>query len=370
MALCECGKRDDFEVIDDFRVPASARLEAARRLAVSFVPDKDAVCEIDLHTHSFYSDGYRSPAARVFEAFRRRMRAIAIADHDVFDGQCEAIQAGKIFSIDVVPAIEFYTDRPGVEVIGHFPEVGAFLAMLDSGVATETIEAIRAAKAKQLGRMIERVPEAFSRLGMRAEITFEDIDTFLRNGISTKGDISVVMWQKYGPELVERRIAFDVKEFPATYTPKDQWLNVPPELALALSPVASVRRIVSWGGLPGLPHPTELRAKEGLANAALVAVIEELAAAGLQTIEVDGFRNGICPETGLQQTDLFDSMRKEFNRSHPERFPLLFTNGSDDHDQPNEGLEMGCGKNRNLRPAFGQYENLLQLRERSEAIWQ
>ncbi|MEI6424528.1 MAG: hypothetical protein WCP55_20085, partial [Lentisphaerota bacterium] len=102
----------DFKLIDDFRVSQGERLEAAKRIAASgFKPDMDAICEIDLHCHSFCSDGYFSPANKVFEAYRRKMKAIAISDHDLFDGQEEAIAAGDIFGVDVVPAIEFYTDR-------------------------------------------------------------------------------------------------------------------------------------------------------------------------------------------------------------------------------------------------------------------
>ncbi|NOY75970.1 MAG: hypothetical protein GXP32_09315, partial [Kiritimatiellaeota bacterium] len=52
----------------------------------------------------------------------------------------------------------------------------------------------------------------------------------------------------------------------------------------------------------------------------------------------------------------------------PERLPLLFTNGSDDHNQPGEGLELGCGQNRNLSPEFGRYENVERLRRRTAEL--
>lgn len=354
--------------IDDFHVSPEERLEAARRIAESgFKPDMDAVCEIDLHCHSFCSDGYYSPANKVFEAYRRRMKAIAISDHDLFDGQDEAITAGKIFGIEVIPAIEFYTDRPGIEIIGHFPDTEIFLELLRSKVPEKLIEPIREAKKKQLDAMVARVPGCFGKFGFAAEITADDIDRFVRNGISTKGDISVVMWQKYGPELARRGIASDVKDFQAKYTTQKEHLDVALEIEMDLSPEAFIKRILDWGGLPGLPHPTELRKKEGLGNCELRKVIAKLAEAGLQTIEVDGWRNSICPETGMNQTDLFNMMREEYNSAHPDSPPLLFTNGSDDHNQPGEGLELGCGRNKNLRPEFGKYENVGRLRERSTA---
>lgn len=352
----------DFAAIDDFKIPASHRLDAARNLAKSCEPDMDAVCEVDLHCHSFMSDGYCSPSMRVFEAWRRRMKALSISDHDLLDGQAEALEAASIFGIDLVPAVEFYTSRAGVEIIGHFPDTAAFLKALSNGAFDAVVEPVRKAKATQLSKMVERIPDCFSRLGFKAEITPSDIDHFIRNGISTKGDISVAMWLKYGSGLRSAGLASDVKDFQSRYTTRDEMLNLPLEIDIDMSPEAFVRRIRSWGGLPGLAHPTELRKKEGLDNAALRKLIGSLAEAGLRTLEVDGWRNGICPETGLHQTDLFESMRLAWNQAHPKREPLLFTNGSDDHNQPGEGLELGCGRNRNLRPEFGLYSNVGTLR--------
>ena len=359
--------------MDDFRATAAARLAAAKALSASlpgqpFAPDLEAACEIDLHCHSFHSDGYCSPTIRVFEAFRRGMKGLAIADHDVFDGQREAIGAGLIFGVEVMPAAEFYTNRPGVEIIAHFPDVPAFLAQLDHGTFNPVVEPIRTAREQQLTAMVDRVPACFARFGFTANITATDIDRHVRNGISAKGDISVILWQKYGPDLAAAGLADNVKDVQAKYTTRDDMLNVPLHLDLDLSPATFVQRIRSWGGLPGLPHPTELRRKEGLDNAALESVIANLAEVGLQTLEVDGWRNATCPETGLPQTEVFDAMRRAWNTAHPGALPLLFTNGSDDHNQPGEGLELGCGRNRNLRPEFGRWNNLACLRERQALL--
>ncbi|HPN84595.1 MAG TPA: hypothetical protein PK821_04580 [Victivallales bacterium] len=360
--------KDPLKTIDDFRVSPEERLESALILFDKFSPDLSAICEIDLHCHSFFSDGYLSPSAKVFEAFRRNMKAIAIADHDLFDGQLEAIKAGEIFGVDVVPASEFYSDRPGIEIIAYFPDKKDFIEKFRSGLFNPVVEEIRSAKKEQLDKMINRIPECFARLGFKAEITNSDIFKYVRNGLSTKGDISVIMWQKYGPELSSRGIATDVKDFQARYTTKADMLDFALETKLDMSPSAFVERIFEWGGLAGIPHPTELRRKEGIDNVGMEKVVEELAAKGLQCIEVDGWRNGICPETGLNQTTVFDNIRESYNRKHPERLQLLFTNGSDDHNQPGEGLELGSGRNANLNPEFGRYENVGRLRDRQKLI--
>ena len=355
--------------INDFRRKPEERLEAASWLAKNFKPDMNAVCEVDMHCHSFYSDGYNSPSGRVFEAWRRGMKSIAISDHDVIDGQREAIEAGKIFKITVIPAIEFYTDRAGIEIIGHFPDVRHFLRVLDSGAFDKICEPVRIAKKKQLRNMMARVSECFARLNFSAEINGTDIEQYVRNGVSTKGDISVIMWQKYGDELVSVGLAADVKDFQERYTTKDEMLNVPLELNMDISPESFVKRIRQWDGLPGIAHPTELRKKENLGNEDLYRIICELAECGLQTLEVDGWRNAICPESGLPQTEVFEQLRQRYNNEHQNKLPLLFTNGSDDHNQPNEGLELGCGKNANLCPEFGKYDNILNLRKRQIKLY-
>jgi hypothetical protein len=356
--------------INDFKISPAARLAAAEKIAARWQPDLSADCEIDLHCHSFYSDGYNSPAMLVFEASRRKMKAIAISDHDVFDGQLEAIAAGEIFGIRVIPAIEFYTARPGIEILGFFPDIAQFQRLLAAGTPNLVIETIRAAKQVQLSAMLARIPACFAAMGMTAEITAVDIDCYLRNGISTKGDISVAMWQKYGDLLASGGIAADVKDFQAKYTTQDKYLNVPLQLDLDINPEAIVRHIRDWGGLPGLAHPTELRRKEGLDNQRLRDIIANLAAAGMQCIETDGWRNTICPETGMQQTDLFEQMRREYNLAHPQSLPLLATNGGDSHNQPGEGLELGCGCNHNLRPECGKIEIIGLLEQRQMLLEQ
>ena len=49
---------------------------------------------IDLHTHSAVSDGTDAPAVLVEHAAEARLDAIALTDHDTFDGVPEAQGAG------------------------------------------------------------------------------------------------------------------------------------------------------------------------------------------------------------------------------------------------------------------------------------
>ena len=50
----------------------------------------------DLHTHSYYSDGALSPTKLVQLAKKRRIKSMALTDHNSVKGVQEAIREGKI----------------------------------------------------------------------------------------------------------------------------------------------------------------------------------------------------------------------------------------------------------------------------------
>lgn len=356
--------------INSYHAGPAARLAAARELARVGVRDLDAKVEVDLHVHSFYSDGYHSPAGRVYEAWRRRMRAVALTDHDVFDGVPEALAAAEHFQVEVLAGIEFYTDRPGTEIIAWFPDADGFLEWYATGKQRERIETIRAAKKRQLAAMVAKVPGVFARFGLELQITPDDVECYLRGGLATKGDISVVLSLKYGGLLRERGLAQDVKDIQLKFTTKAGMLDEPLDVgSLDMSPEAFIRYVLELGGVPGLPHPTELKNKEGKTNREIRETIWRLADAGLMAVEVDGWRNVTDDETGTYQAYLFSEMVDEYNAAHPHK-KLIKTTGSDDHNQPGEGLEMGKGRSGNLLAEFGCYDIVTQLRTAQQRLTQ
>ena len=78
--------------------------------------------KIDMHIHTFYSDGQAAPAAIVKKAKELGYEKIAITDHDGTDGIEEALQEGKREDIEVVPGIELasVTDNGiGLHILGY-----------------------------------------------------------------------------------------------------------------------------------------------------------------------------------------------------------------------------------------------------------
>jgi hypothetical protein len=69
---------------------------------------------IDLHTHSYFSDGTLSPTELVEQAESLSMKAIAITDHDTTSGLKEGAAAAKDKNVKFIPGIELSVEhKPG-----------------------------------------------------------------------------------------------------------------------------------------------------------------------------------------------------------------------------------------------------------------
>jgi len=76
--------------------------------------------EVDLHTHSTASDGSLTPTELVARARKCGLRAMALTDHDTVSGLPEAIEAGKKYSVEVIPGCELSVEfKPGtMHIVG------------------------------------------------------------------------------------------------------------------------------------------------------------------------------------------------------------------------------------------------------------
>ena len=64
---------------------------------------------IDMHVHSFYSDGTMSPGEIVEAAVQNRVGVLAVADHNILDGSIETQKLCKEHGIHCIPAVELNT---------------------------------------------------------------------------------------------------------------------------------------------------------------------------------------------------------------------------------------------------------------------
>ena len=77
---------------------------------------------IDLHLHTYYSDGTLSPEKLVQRAAERGVTTIAVTDHDGLDGIAEALTAGRGAGIRVIPGIEFSGGIENEELPSFIPQ--------------------------------------------------------------------------------------------------------------------------------------------------------------------------------------------------------------------------------------------------------
>ncbi len=78
--------------------------------------------KLDLHTHSYVSDGHLSPAGVVRAAVAGGLDAIALTDHDTAAGVAEALEEAEHHGLRVIPGIEISTRHGAAElhILGYF----------------------------------------------------------------------------------------------------------------------------------------------------------------------------------------------------------------------------------------------------------
>lgn len=76
----------------------------------------------DLHIHSTFSDGVRTPRQILEQARSSGLLHIAITDHDVLDGSRLASDLGSSYGVEVIPGVEIttQTDDRTVHLLGYF----------------------------------------------------------------------------------------------------------------------------------------------------------------------------------------------------------------------------------------------------------
>ncbi len=125
---------------------------------------------IDLHTHTFYSDGILTPTDNVRTARINGIDILAITDHDKTDGYKEAKLAGEKYQVQIIPGTEISTSKYhilglGIDVYSQkFIDFLEFSADEQKKVCIKRIDGLR---AQGVPITLEKVLELFpkSRLG-------------------------------------------------------------------------------------------------------------------------------------------------------------------------------------------------------------
>lgn len=257
---------------------------------------------IDLHAHTFYSDGTFSPRSLIQLARDRAVRIVAVTDHDTTAGLGEAAETGAELDVEVVPGVEFSTvyEGDGVHVLCYYmdpahPEL------------TAELERLRDDRFNRGERMVAKLQE----LGY--PITFERVREIAHGGNIIRPHVAQALVEAGVVPTAKDAFTDDlIGSGGRAYVEKH-----------ALHPLDALVLIHQAGGVCVLAHPGTFRETKPVP----ATLIEELAAAGLDGIEASHPEH--TPEVENRYIDMAN------------RLGLVWTGSSDCHGDRYDPVRLG-----------------------------
>ena len=235
---------------------------------------------IDLHTHSYYSDGQLSPKALVQRAIEHEVDVLALTDHDTVLGVSEAQEAAKGTSLTLVPGIEFSCSW------NH-----KTIHMVGLNVDTSHAE------------LLEVIDELKLKRELRAKLIIQNLSKYgvpgVEEGMSSqvRGVPGRLHFARY---LVERGYASTPGQAFKRFMAKGKPGYVPTEW---LSIAEAVRVIQAAGGISVIAHPR----RYDLTFKRLAMLVKEFTDCGGDGLEV------ATSAQGREDQKLLSSLAKQFD---------------------------------------------------------
>lgn len=257
---------------------------------------------IDLHTHTTASDGSMTPTELVEHAAKSGLSAIAVSDHDCTDGIDEALDAGKRFGIEIIPAIELSVQSATeTHILGYYIDhKNKFLL--------DKLEEVREIRRKRNREVCDKLNE----LGM--SVSLEEVAKTATGRLFGSTHFAAVLIKK--GYVSSMREAFEM--YLGHGKPAHSDIQ-------CLSPEDAVKLIKVAGGRSFLAHPHLIK----IDDTALKELIRQLKAFGLDGIE--GYYTDYTPE----MQEKFIGLAKEFD--------LMISGGTDYHGIHKPHITIGKG---------------------------
>jgi 3',5'-nucleoside bisphosphate phosphatase len=221
---------------------------------------------IDLHTHSTYSDGSLTPAQLVAHAAAAGVRVLALTDHDSVGGLEDAQRSTDALGVRLVPGVEISASwrSQAVHVLGLWidPCSAPLRSMLDSQADRRRL---------RMRKMCARL----TKLGLPGEALLATVEAL--PGVPTRSHLADALLA--GGHVASAEGAF--RKYLGAGKPghvSEEW----PALAMV------VGRILGAGGVAALAHPLRYRLSAGARRQLLAG----FAAAGGTALEVVTGGNG------------------------------------------------------------------------------
>ena len=270
--------------------------------------------KIDLHNHSYYSDGVLSPSEIVLLAKEQGCDVFALTDHDTTDGILEAQQKADEIGLQLVH---------GVEVSAMWSNMTVHIVGLGVDIDNEVLR--QGLQRHQDFRQIRAEKMARGLGGAGVFNALEKVKIVAKKGMITR--------THFAQMLVQEGVCKDMRSvFKRFLTGKKpggvggKW--------------AEFDEVIEWihaaGGKAVLAHPLRYR----MTNTKIKRLLGHLSGAGLDGVEV------VTGSSSGDEITLVSQWAKEFG--------LLASIGSDYHGWPNQRVRIG---------------HLLDMPNVNETIW-
>ena len=258
---------------------------------------------VDLHVHSSVSDGLLAPREVVRHAAEVGLRAIALTDHDTVAGVGEALAAGKVYRVEVIPGVEFSAEfeEGACHILGYFIDH-------TNQDLLNLLHEVREGRQSRNLKILARLNE----LGV--PLTLAEVSNRVMEGVLTRTHFAAALMAR--GVVKTHQEAFDkyLGRGGAAYVSRRR-----------VMPADAIRAIRSAGGLAALAHPRQLNRGADETD----EWIGRLADAGLEAVETD------TPDHTANYARRF--------KAAAERLGLLQVGGTDWHGRDDAGIHMGLG---------------------------
>jgi 3',5'-nucleoside bisphosphate phosphatase len=218
--------------------------------------------KIDLHSHTYYSDGALSPKELIDRAHNMQLDVLAITDHDTTAALPEAIeyQASQKRPLQIIPGIEFSTRWHGFDI---------HILGLNVDHHNEVFQQRIARQGERRDLRARQMAEKLARCGI--EDVYEQARTLAGPGQLTRSHFARV--------LVKRQVVKDFEQAFKRYLGKGKRAFVTPAWP-------EIHEAIEWinqaGGEAVLAHP----ARYDMTSKWLKRLLNDFAQAGGQGMEV------------------------------------------------------------------------------------
>ena len=260
---------------------------------------------IDLHVHSFFSDGTHSPTELVHLAQKRGLQALAITDHDTIDGVSECIATAMHVGLEAISGIELSVEygEYTFHLLGylfdhHDPELQSRIAVLQEARQNRNQKIISKLQNLGIHISVEELHEA-SPVGQTGRPHIAKL--LCRKGIVRNMDEAFAKYLKKGAIAYETRFVY--------------------------SAIEGIDIIKKSGGIAVLAHPAQITHSSG----EMSQIIGQLVQIGLDGLEV------------YYPTHSSAVRRKLLKIA--KRYGMILSGGSDYHGSIRPGTDLAGAKN-------------------------